>query len=245
MTQYWANLIQHNKFNTCYAQEKNLITYKSNQSKILNNHSSGYLFSMFSDLGYVYQAKICTKLNVLVIKHSTAGLLMMISVNHHHKNLTFAGIICDSGAASISDCQVLVELGITNPNSKYHSSRQRPYNTQTLNSTFCCNLSFSIGSTEEKFISLDTALHFNIFFGTLASCSLSEHTNLIYIIIDQRYFESLTYTWNPLKISSGFGPIILFTIQVVITILLTVFINNDLIYLSFKSSDKPFRMIKK
>lgn len=39
---------------------------------------------------------------------------------------TLAGIICDSGAASISDCHVLVELGITNPNSKYHSSKQRP-----------------------------------------------------------------------------------------------------------------------
>lgn len=47
-----------------------------------------------------------------------------------------------------------------------------PY-THTLNSTFCCNLSFSMGSTDEKFISLDTARHFNIFFGTLASCSLS------------------------------------------------------------------------
>lgn len=34
---------------------------------------------------------------------------------------TLAGIIWDSGAASIRDCQVLVELGITNPNSKNHS----------------------------------------------------------------------------------------------------------------------------
>ena len=34
---------------------------------------------------------------------------------------TFAGIICDSGAASISDCQVFVDEGMTNPKSKYHS----------------------------------------------------------------------------------------------------------------------------
>lgn len=43
----------------------------------------------------------------------------------------------------------------------------------TLNKIFCSNLSFSIGSTEEKLISLETALHLRIFFGTLASCSLS------------------------------------------------------------------------
>ena len=35
-----------------------------------------------------------------------------------------AGIICDSCAASIVDCQVLVEPGITNPNSKFHSARE-------------------------------------------------------------------------------------------------------------------------
>lgn len=39
---------------------------------------------------------------------------------------TLAGIIWDSGAASIRDCHVLVELGMTNPNSKNHSSKQRP-----------------------------------------------------------------------------------------------------------------------
>lgn len=36
---------------------------------------------------------------------------------------TLAGIICDSGAASIKDCQVFVELGITKPNSKNHSAK--------------------------------------------------------------------------------------------------------------------------
>ena len=40
---------------------------------------------------------------------------------------TFAGIIFDSGAASIKDCQVLVELGITCPNSKNHSSKIESY----------------------------------------------------------------------------------------------------------------------
>lgn len=54
---------------------------------------------------------------------------------------TLAGIIWDSGAASIRDCHVLVELGITKPNSKNHSGdgrwpvltrwRQAPFNQQT------------------------------------------------------------------------------------------------------------------
>ena len=39
--------------------------------------------------------------------------------------------------------------------------------------TFCSNLNFSIGSMDEKLISLDTARHLSIFFGTLASCSSS------------------------------------------------------------------------
>ena len=34
---------------------------------------------------------------------------------------TVAGIICPSGAASIRDCHVFVESGMTNPNSKSHS----------------------------------------------------------------------------------------------------------------------------
>ena len=90
----------------------------------------------------------------------------------------------DSGAASIKLCQVLVEFGMTNPKSKFHSSKHRP-----LNRTFCSILNFSIGSIDEKLISLnnafkhlnpglwfahlDTALHLRIFFGTLASCSSS------------------------------------------------------------------------
>ena len=91
----------------------------------------------------------------------------------------------DSGAASIRLCQVLVEFGMTNPKSKFPSSRHRP-----LKSTFCSILNFSIGSIDEKLISLkawvyqwlhqsahsvhlDTALHFRIFFGTRASCSSS------------------------------------------------------------------------
>lgn len=79
---------------------------------------------------------------------------------------TLAGIIWDSGAASIRDCHVLVELGITKPNSKNHSSKHCP-----LKKTFCSSLNFSNFSEEEKFSSLDTALHFRIFFGTRASCS--------------------------------------------------------------------------
>lgn len=40
---------------------------------------------------------------------------------------TLAGIICDSGAASIKDCHVFVEFGITKPNSKNHSDKEREY----------------------------------------------------------------------------------------------------------------------
>lgn len=37
-----------------------------------------------------------------------------------------AGIICDSGAASMMLCHVLVELGMTKPKSKDHSSSTLP-----------------------------------------------------------------------------------------------------------------------
>ena len=76
---------------------------------------------------------------------------------------------------------------MTNPKSKFHSSKHRP-----LKRTFCSILNFSIGSIDEKLISLnkrvryilitclynlkahlDTALHLRIFLGTLASCSSS------------------------------------------------------------------------
>ena len=60
---------------------------------------------------------------------------------------------CDSGAASIKLCQVLVEFGMTNPKSKFHSSKHRP-----LNRTFCSILNFSIGSIDEKLISLNNGL---------------------------------------------------------------------------------------
>ena len=38
-----------------------------------------------------------------------------------------------------------------------------------LNNTFCSRRNFSMDSLEEKFISRETALHFNIFFGTRAA----------------------------------------------------------------------------
>ena len=46
---------------------------------------------------------------------------------------TFAGIIWFSGAASITDCQVFVEPGITNPNSNNHS---------VINTTIALDLHF-------------------------------------------------------------------------------------------------------
>ena len=63
---------------------------------------------------------------------------------------TLAGIIWDSGAASIRLCHVLVELGMTKPNSKCQSSIILP-----LNRTFCSIRNFSIGSWLEKLISLE------------------------------------------------------------------------------------------
>lgn len=39
---------------------------------------------------------------------------------------TLAGIIWDSGAASMVDCQVFVVFGLTQPISKNHSSMMRP-----------------------------------------------------------------------------------------------------------------------
>lgn len=49
--------------------------------------------------------------------HNSCGLLTHVS--------TLAVIIWDSGAASIRDCQVFVEFGITKPNSKDHSVGRR------------------------------------------------------------------------------------------------------------------------
>jgi len=45
---------------------------------------------------------------------------------------TLAGIICDSGAASIKDCHVFVDEGITNPKSKYHSIKQKLYQSDII-----------------------------------------------------------------------------------------------------------------
>jgi hypothetical protein len=47
-----------------------------------------------------------------------------------------------------------------------------------LNRTLCSNLNFFISSFDEKLISLDTALHFRIFFGTLATEKIqTKHVN--------------------------------------------------------------------
>lgn len=57
-----------------------------------------------------------TKINNLLI----LSLIINIQKRKSYFN-TLAGIIWDSGAASINDCHVLVELGITKPKSKNHS----------------------------------------------------------------------------------------------------------------------------
>jgi len=51
---------------------------------------------------------------------------------------TLAGIIWDSGAASIRDCHVLVEFGMTNPNSKNHSA-QRDAGKELSTALLTCN----------------------------------------------------------------------------------------------------------
>lgn len=80
---------------------------------------------------------------------------------------------CDSGAASIKLCQVLVELGMTNPKSKFHSSKHRP-----LKRTFCSILNFSIGSIDEKLISLKDMLRY-ISIRCLKSASSPGHSSAL------------------------------------------------------------------
>lgn len=122
---------------------------------------------------------------------------------------------CDSGAASIKLCQVLVEFGMTNPKSKFHSSKHRP-----LNRTFCSILNFSIGSIDEKLISLnngfktldlntglwlahlDTALHLSIFLGTLASCSSSGMLRSSFPCNKSRSGTSFSISGSPATVSS-------------------------------------------
>jgi hypothetical protein len=66
----------------------------------------------------------------------------------------------------------------------------------TLNNIFCSSLNFSMGSTEEKFISRDTARHFSTLLGTRASCSISgtdlEKCVNIYIDILQFMYTNTT-----------------------------------------------------
>ena len=87
---------------------------------------------------------------------------------HHLYLKTSAGIIWDSGAASIKDCQVLVDPGMTYPNSKFHSSSTFP-----LKRTRCSSRNFSMASWDVKLSSRATALHLRTLFGTRASCSTS------------------------------------------------------------------------
>lgn len=77
---------------TLYDQEKHFITYKSNQTK--QSQQWGLVFRVLGPRLCMYQAKIVylhvlssTHLNFLVIKHNTVELLMMISVDRHHRNL--------------------------------------------------------------------------------------------------------------------------------------------------------------
>ncbi len=47
------------------------------------------------------------------MKYKTVNQLLSVQRNKLPYLRTFAGIICDSGAASMSDCHVLVEFGMT------------------------------------------------------------------------------------------------------------------------------------
>lgn len=84
--------------------------------KIINNSSYNWLL-------------ILRFLRLLLKSSSTEylSLWQRRAVKTHVK--TLAGIIWDSGAASIKDCHVLVELGMTKPNSKNHSEKGTQTNT--------------------------------------------------------------------------------------------------------------------
>lgn len=66
----------------------------------------------------------------------------------------------------------------------YIPSKHRP-----LKSTFCSKRNFSICSVEEKLISLETALHFNIFFGTRAWDSTTFRIDMSYKRSTEKYLS--------------------------------------------------------
>lgn len=55
-------------------------------------------------------------------QHSCRYMPRLIFVSYVR---TLAGIIWDSGAASMTDCHVLVEPGITKPKTKFHSMHEK------------------------------------------------------------------------------------------------------------------------
>jgi len=61
------------------------------------------------------------KMNILELKDNQRLPKFFFQTTHFK---TFAGIICDSGAASMRDCHVFVDEGMTNPKSKYHSTNK-------------------------------------------------------------------------------------------------------------------------
>lgn len=69
---------------------------------------------------------------------------------------TFAGIICDSGAASIVDCHVFVVLGPTQPISNCHSSKMRFLNL-ICKVSMCCLLIFRFGIVDKNKLEIENA----------------------------------------------------------------------------------------
>lgn len=71
-----------------------------------------------------------------------------------------AGSILFSSAAWIVCCHVLVELGMTKPNWKFHSSMQPPWKKIFCSRRRPCSISF-----DENWNSRETALHCSIALG--------------------------------------------------------------------------------
>ncbi len=65
-------------------------------------------------------------IRILIFYPSRIPVSNMHRIPDPDSHATLEKRTCDSGAASMRLCQVLVEFGITNPKSKLHSSKHRP-----------------------------------------------------------------------------------------------------------------------
>ena len=129
------------------------------------------------------------------IRHSTASLSKCWQGGHHHRTLSLSQRCRWAHWRASSDSRARPQSNSARCWSSWESQNQsrnsippdsglwkepterEGWNTikkeRIILDTFCSNRNFSIGSMDEKLISLDTARHLSIFFGTRASCSSS------------------------------------------------------------------------